>query len=107
MVDSMWAGLYSGFVLFKPSLTTQTWQRTATPQTENVLHWLTFRKLSCTHNCHRHGKLKVRFISSKPGYDRHDSPAHRWEYVKQFEQPDQLLPNTWIVVRIDGRGFTK
>ena len=31
----------------------------------------------------------------------------RFEYVKQFEQPDNLLPNTWIVVRIDGRGFTK
>lgn len=27
--------------------------------------------------------------------------------MKQFELPDQLLPNTWIVVRIDGRGFTK
>ncbi|KAL7620405.1 tRNA-His guanylyltransferase [Parahypoxylon ruwenzoriense] len=31
----------------------------------------------------------------------------RFEYVKQFEQADTLLPNTWIVVRIDGRGFTK
>jgi hypothetical protein len=31
----------------------------------------------------------------------------RFEYVKQFEQPDNLLPNTWVVVRIDGRGFTK
>ncbi|KAK4136584.1 tRNAHis guanylyltransferase [Trichocladium antarcticum] len=31
----------------------------------------------------------------------------KFEYVKQFEQPDNLLPNTWIVVRIDGRGFTK
>lgn len=31
----------------------------------------------------------------------------RFEYVKSFEQPDILLPNTWIVVRIDGRGFTK
>ncbi|KAJ9151911.1 tRNA(His) guanylyltransferase [Pleurostoma richardsiae] len=31
----------------------------------------------------------------------------KWEYVKEFEQPDKLLPNTWIVVRIDGRGFTK
>ncbi|KAL0935233.1 tRNA guanylyltransferase, partial [Colletotrichum truncatum] len=30
-----------------------------------------------------------------------------FEYVKSFEQPDTLLPNTWIVVRIDGRGFTK
>ena len=33
--------------------------------------------------------------------------AHRFEYVRNFEQPDSLLPNTWIVVRIDGRGFTK
>ncbi|KAI1459490.1 tRNA guanylyltransferase [Annulohypoxylon moriforme] len=31
----------------------------------------------------------------------------RFEYVKQFEQIDNLLPNTWVVVRIDGRGFTK
>ncbi|KAL4917855.1 Thg1 C terminal domain-containing protein [Aspergillus aurantiobrunneus] len=31
----------------------------------------------------------------------------RFEYVKAFEQPDILLPNTWIVVRIDGRGFHK
>ncbi|ORY68635.1 Thg1 C terminal domain-containing protein [Pseudomassariella vexata] len=31
----------------------------------------------------------------------------KFEYVKRFEQPDQLLPNTWIVVRLDGRGFTK
>ena len=31
----------------------------------------------------------------------------RFEYVRAFEQPDYLLPNTWIVVRIDGRGFTK
>lgn len=90
-----------------PSLTTQTWQRSATPRTKDVLHCVTLRKLSCTHNCQKHGKLKVRFISSKPGCDGHDSPAHRWEYVKQFEQPDQLLPNTWVVVRIDGRGFTK
>ncbi|CAK7224154.1 tRNA-His guanylyltransferase [Sporothrix eucalyptigena] len=31
----------------------------------------------------------------------------KYEYVRLFEQPDTLLPNTWIVVRIDGRGFTK
>lgn len=31
----------------------------------------------------------------------------RYEYVRSFEQPDNLLPNTWIVVRIDGRGFHK
>jgi tRNA(His) 5'-end guanylyltransferase len=27
--------------------------------------------------------------------------------VRLFEQPDTLLANTWIVVRIDGRGFSK
>ncbi|PMD61776.1 tRNAHis guanylyltransferas-like protein Thg1, partial [Hyaloscypha bicolor E] len=31
----------------------------------------------------------------------------RYEYVKSFEQPDLLLPNTWIVIRIDGKGFHK
>jgi hypothetical protein len=31
----------------------------------------------------------------------------RYEYVRLFEQPDSLLANTWIVVRIDGRGFSK
>ncbi|OQE24373.1 hypothetical protein PENSTE_c007G01035 [Penicillium steckii] len=31
----------------------------------------------------------------------------KFEYVKDFEQPDILLPSTWIVVRIDGRGFHK
>jgi len=27
--------------------------------------------------------------------------------VRDFELPDRLLPNTWIVIRIDGRGFHK
>jgi hypothetical protein len=31
----------------------------------------------------------------------------RYEYVKDFERDEILLPNTWIVVRIDGRGFHK
>lgn len=31
----------------------------------------------------------------------------RYEYVKAFEQSATLLPNTYIVVRIDGRGFHK
>jgi len=29
----------------------------------------------------------------------------KFEYVKQFELEDKLLPNCWIVVRIDGKGF--
>ncbi|KAI9868135.1 MAG: tRNA-His guanylyltransferase [Trichoglossum hirsutum] len=31
----------------------------------------------------------------------------KYEYVKAFEQQDTLLPNTWIVIRLDGRGFHK
>lgn len=31
----------------------------------------------------------------------------KYEYVKQYELSDALLPGCWIVVRIDGKGFTK
>lgn len=29
----------------------------------------------------------------------------KFEYVKQFETEDRLMPNCWIVVRIDGKAF--
>lgn len=31
----------------------------------------------------------------------------KFEYVKEFETDEKLLPNTWVVVRIDGKGFHK
>lgn len=31
----------------------------------------------------------------------------KFEYVRKFEVDDRLLPNCWIVVRIDGKGFHK
>lgn len=31
----------------------------------------------------------------------------KFEYVKEFERDDHCLPNCWIVVRIDGRNFSK
>ncbi|KAK4694853.1 tRNA(His) guanylyltransferase, partial [Lecanoromycetidae sp. Uapishka_2] len=31
----------------------------------------------------------------------------KYEYVKAFEHAANVLPNTYIVVRIDGRGFHK
>lgn len=31
----------------------------------------------------------------------------RFEYVKKFELDDQILPGCWIVIRLDGKGFTK
>lgn len=29
----------------------------------------------------------------------------KYEYVKNFELDDRILPNIWIVVRVDGKGF--
>lgn len=31
----------------------------------------------------------------------------RFDYVRSFERDDTLLPNAWIVVRVDGKGFHK
>ena len=31
----------------------------------------------------------------------------KFEYTRKFEADDKLLPNAWIVVRIDGKGFHK
>lgn len=31
----------------------------------------------------------------------------RFEYVKSYELPDPLMPNAYIIVRVDGRGFHK
>ena len=31
----------------------------------------------------------------------------KFEYVKKFEQSDSCLLNTYIVVRVDGKGFHK
>jgi len=31
----------------------------------------------------------------------------KFEYVKNFERDDNCLPNCWIVVRIDGRNFSR
>jgi tRNA(His) guanylyltransferase len=31
----------------------------------------------------------------------------KYEYVKQFELDDRLLPHTWLVVRVDGNSFSR
>ena len=31
----------------------------------------------------------------------------RYAYVKAFERDERLLPDCWIVLRVDGRGFSK
>jgi hypothetical protein len=37
----------------------------------------------------------------------YQNPENRFEYVRKFEDWDALAPSNWIVVRIDGRGFSK
>ena len=34
-----------------------------------------------------------------------DMAGSRWAYVRNFELPDTLLPNTFILLRIDGHAF--
>lgn len=46
-------------------------------------------------SCYRH-------VSSSPAMAN-----SKFEYVRAFETDDRCLPNTWIVVRIDGKGFHK
>ena len=57
-------------------------------------------------------------IARLPCYTHNKSFTHReaenetmanseFQYVRSFEKDDSLLPATWIVVRIDGRGFSK
>lgn len=57
------------------------------------------------------GILAVRYICAF-AYAHHASHSatmakSRFEYVKNYELPDALMPNTFIVVRVDGRGFHK
>ena len=48
-----------------------------------------------------------KYAAPHESHKENDTKLRRYEYVKTFERSDTLLPNTWIVVRIDGRGFHK
>lgn len=43
--------------------------------------------------------LQIRALSC------HKMACSRYEYVKDFELEDRIIPNCWIVVRIDGKSF--
>lgn len=32
--------------------------------------------------------------------------VEKYDYLKKFQKKEQCLPNSWIVVRLDGKGFT-
>ena len=44
--------------------------------------------------------------ATRPPLSRRQA-CSKYEYVKQYELDDRLLPGCWIVVRLDGKGFTK
>lgn len=55
-----------------------------------------------------HRPTSVTPIGDKVYLGRRSSDVlSRFEYVKSFEQTSNLLPNTYLVIRIDGRGFHK
>ena len=58
----------------------------------------------------RHAKLlflALNGLKAPCGLHRPLMANSRFEYVKNFEIDDQILPQCWIVVRLDGKGFTK
>ena len=59
-------------------------------------------------NATREGEKTLIGSNDEKNYSKKTSMAcSRFEYVKRFERDDRLLPGCWIVLRIDGRGFTK
>lgn len=50
--------------------------------------------------------LKV-VIETKNSFTVSAMAKSKFEYVRTFETKDSCLPNTWIVVRVDGKGFHK
>lgn len=51
---------------------------------------------------------KLLHFISKRFFNKTLSMANsRFDYVRDFERDDTILPNCWIVVRIDGKTFHK
>lgn len=46
-----------------------------------------------------------KFVNFRRVFHNSAMAKSKYEYVKNFERDDNLLPNCWIVVRIDGKGF--
>lgn len=53
--------------------------------------------------------MKKKSFSIKSSYFEKKMAKSKYEYVKSFERAteQELLPDCWLVVRIDGKGFHK
>lgn len=49
----------------------------------------------------------IRSSSNTKSFATRRMANSKYEYVKKFELDDSLLPGCWIVLRLDGKGFTK
>lgn len=57
-----------------------------------------------------HFRAYLKLLSNKinsAAICRRSMACSRYEYVKTYEQDDRILPNVWIVIRIDGKKFHK
>uniref|UniRef100_A0A8D8WDC1 Probable tRNA(His) guanylyltransferase n=1 Tax=Cacopsylla melanoneura TaxID=428564 RepID=A0A8D8WDC1_9HEMI len=52
-------------------------------------------------------KLQVEFLSLRSLFSSSTMAKSKFEYVREFESHDICLPNCFIVVRVDGKGFHK
>ncbi|XP_053948524.1 probable tRNA(His) guanylyltransferase [Anastrepha ludens] len=52
-------------------------------------------------------KKSAKILSQQRVLHTSGMACSRFEYVKNYEQDDSILPNVWIVIRLDGKGFHK
>ena len=62
-------------------------------------HLRLLQKVVCV-SINRGSSLAVRSVHSTSAMSN-----SKYEYVRGYEADDRLLPNTWIVVRVDGKQF--
>ena len=73
-----------------------------------MLGWLVRHRLADVSRIYCHRKLDAwRCGATQAARSRGQMARSRYEYVKDFEADQTLLPQCWIVVRLDGKAFTR
>ncbi|XP_045621095.2 uncharacterized protein THG [Procambarus clarkii] len=90
-------------VFKKGSIVLRTWKQTPVTAPDGLVN---IRNQSCIVNTYtdfsKDNFWKEIFILEQP-----TKTNAKTNYLKAFEKKEKLLPHTWIVVRIDGKGFHK
>ena len=56
-------------------------------------------------NTHNFLRTQTPLVALPRRMSKESKKSSKYEYVKKFEGDDRLLPNCWMVIRIDGKGF--